>query len=41
MEYNVQIPPTNEKHVRVAEEIYLTLLSNRKPEHKDKYPPLT
>jgi hypothetical protein len=34
--YNLQFPPANGKQARVAEEIYETLLSNRKPEHNDK-----
>jgi hypothetical protein len=34
--YNLQIHPANGKQARVAEEIYQTLLSNRKPGHSDK-----
>jgi hypothetical protein len=29
--YSLQIPPANGKQAQVAEEIYQTLLSNRKP----------
>ncbi len=34
--YNKQIYPAKGKHAQVAEEIYQTLLSNRKLEHIDK-----